>query len=77
MINLWLINKIYPGWMKIMTKEEMLEGLLAGRKLIQEEWSDKSEIQAVDELVAEGKAFATKWEYRDNFQCEMRSVVKA
>lgn len=55
-----------------MTKEEMRDGLDAGRVLVQEEWADKEEIRAVDELVAEGTAFATPWEYKDGFQCEHR-----
>lgn len=58
-----------------MTKDEMERGLASGRRLIQEEWADRDEISAVDELVAEGKATATAWQYRDGFQCEMRSVV--
>ncbi len=58
-----------------MTKEEMERGLAAGRRLVQEEWADRNEIRAVDELVAEGKANATAWQYRDGFQCEMRSIV--
>ena len=57
-----------------MTKEEMEIGLKQGRTLIQEEWSSRDEIAAVDALVAEGKATATEWQYRDNFQCEMRRV---
>jgi hypothetical protein len=59
-----------------MTKEEMRRGLQSGRRLNQEEWSERSEIAAVDELVAEGVAAATPWEYRDGFQCERR-VVRA
>lgn len=57
-----------------MTKEEMAKGLAAGRTLTQEEWADKTEIKAVDELIAEGKAKATPWEYKDNFQCKRRKV---
>lgn len=60
-----------------MTKDEMATGLAAGRCLIQEEWSTPAEIRAVDELVAEGKAQATPWEYTDGFQCERRIVVGA
>lgn len=58
-----------------MTKEEMATGLAAGRRLIQEEWADAEEIQAVDELVAEGQATATAWEWRDGFQCKRRIVT--
>jgi hypothetical protein len=58
-----------------MTKEEMAEGLAKGRSLTQEEWAVKSEIQAVDELIAEGKAIATPWTYSDNFQCYFRKIV--
>lgn len=57
-----------------MTKQEMQSGLAAGRRLIQEEWADGSEIKAVDELVAEGHAVATPWQWRDGFQC-MRRIV--
>lgn len=57
-----------------MTKDEMRAGLVAGRKLRQEEWSQPEEIRAVDELIAEGVATATKWEYRFGFQCEVRDI---
>lgn len=57
------------------SKTEMEAGLAAGRRLCQEEWSAQSEITAVNELVAEGKAVASKWEYHDNFQCERRYVT--
>lgn len=57
-----------------MTKHEMREGLAAGRVLIQEEWADRHEIEAVDELVSEGVATATPWEYKDGFQCERRRI---
>lgn len=57
-----------------MTKDEIAEGLARGRRLIQEEWADPAEIAAVDELVAEGKATATPWEWSDGFQCERRLV---
>lgn len=57
-----------------MTKEEMRAGLATGRTLIQEEWADPEEIIAVDELVAEGAATATPWEYKDTFQCKRRRV---
>lgn len=56
--------------------EEMRRGLAAGRTLIQEEWSTPEEIQAVDQLIAEGFAEASPWEYKDNFQCERRRVYK-
>lgn len=58
-----------------MTKDERARGLAAGRRLVQEEWADRAEIIAVDELVSEGKASATPWEYRDGFQCERRIVT--
>ena len=59
-----------------MSKDEMLAGLRAGRTLIQEEWADAEEIRAVDELIAEGKARATPWEWRDGFQCERRRIAR-
>lgn len=58
-----------------MTKAEMLEGLEQGRTLIQEEWSHEKEIQWIDELIKEGKATSTPWEYKDNFQCERRRIT--
>jgi hypothetical protein len=58
-----------------MTKEEMACGLAAGRRLVQEERAHKQEIAWVDELVAEGKAQAGPWEYKDNFQCERRVII--
>lgn len=58
-----------------MTKEEMLVGLKAGRTLIQEEWADAAEIQTVDELIADGSAQSTPWEWRDEFQCERRRIT--
>ena len=61
----------------MMTKEEMRTGLARGRRLIQEEWSKPEEITAVNELVAEGFATATPWEWKDGFQCERRVVTKA
>lgn len=60
-----------------MTKEEMRAGLKQGRRLIQEEWASGQEIAWVDELVAEGIADATPWEYHGNFQCERRVVTGA
>lgn len=62
-----------------MTKAEMATGLAAGRRLIQEEWADGSEIKAVDELVAEGIACATPWQWGDGrrFQCMRRIVTGA
>lgn len=60
-----------------MKKDEMKAGLLAGRRLRQEEWSEIHEINAVDELVAEGIATVTPWAYRDGFQCEVRDVTRA
>lgn len=59
-----------------MTRKEMEAGLAAGRRLIQEEWADSSEINAVDQLVSEGKAQATPWQWKDNFQC-MRRIITA
>lgn len=59
-----------------MTKDEMAKGLAAGRRLIQEEWADGSEIDAVDQLIAEGKAAASPWQWKDNFQC-MRRIITA
>lgn len=58
-----------------LTKDEMAEGFAKGRTLIQEEWAHPSEIKWVDELIAEGKATSTPWEYKDNFQCERRRVT--
>ena len=58
-----------------MPKDEIAKGLAAGRRLVQEEWCNPQEIAFVDELVAEGKAEASEWQYRDNFQCEMRHVT--
>ncbi|SFV31226.1 hypothetical protein SAMN05216456_1274 [Devosia crocina] len=58
-----------------MTKEQILDGLIAGRTLIQEEWAIYAEIQAVDELVAENKATATRWEWRPSYQCERRVIT--
>lgn len=58
-----------------MTKGEMAEGLARGRTLIQEEWASPQEIKWVDELITEGKAKATPWEYKDSFQCERRRVT--
>lgn len=60
----------------MITKAQMIEGLAKGRTLIQEEWADAREIKAVDELVAEGKAKATPWEYKDGFQCERRVITR-
>lgn len=57
-----------------MTKDEMITGLQAGRTLIQEEWAAHEEVQCVDELVDEGVATATAWEWRDNFQCRRRII---
>lgn len=60
-----------------MTREEMVEGLRAGRRLCQEEWADANDIVLVDSLVAEGIAVATPFRYNDNFQCERRYVTAA
>ena len=56
---------------------EMREGLARGRRLMQKEWADPKEIAAVDQLVAEGVAKATPWEYHGNFQCSRRIVTAA
>jgi hypothetical protein len=58
-----------------MSREEMAAGFAAGRSLIQEEWANAQEIAWVDELIAEGKAMATAWEYHPNYQCERRRVT--
>lgn len=58
-----------------MTKDEMREGFARGRTLIQEEWAHPDEIKFVDELISEGAATASPWEYKDNFQCERRRVT--
>lgn len=58
-----------------MTKDEILEGLRAGRTLIQEEWSTYAEIEAVNQLVLEGYASATRWEWKSSFQCERRVIT--
>ena len=58
-----------------MTRNEMKKGFAQGRTLIQEEWADLADIATADKLIEEGKATATAWEYRDNFQCEMRRVT--
>lgn len=60
-----------------MTKAEIAEGLAKGRTLIQEEWSTREEIQAVDDLVADGVAVSTPWQWHDNFQCERRKIRRA
>lgn len=58
-----------------MTKDEMREGFLQGRTLIQEEWAPHDEIQAVDELIKEGVAeVEDDWRYIDTYQCERRRV---
>lgn len=63
-----------PGELK-MTKDEMRDGFKQGRTLIQEEWAHPSEKQWMDELITEGAATATPWEYKDNFQCERRRIT--
>lgn len=57
-----------------MSKDEILEGLRAHRTLIQEEWATYAEIQAVNELVLEGYAKATRWEWKASHQCECRTI---
>jgi hypothetical protein len=63
-----------PGELR-MTKEDMRAGFARGRTLTQEEWAHPSEIKWVDELIAEGAATSTPWEYKDGFQCERRRVT--
>jgi hypothetical protein len=59
-----------------MTKEQMRDGFMRGRTLVQEEWANSQEIKWVDELIAEGVAtVSAPWEYKDNFQCERRRVT--
>lgn len=58
-----------------MSKEQMAAGFLQGRTLTQEEWAHPSERQWIDELIAEGKANATPWAYKDAFQCNMRRIT--
>lgn len=59
-----------------MTKEQMREGFARGKTLVQEEWSNASEIKWVDELIAEGVAVVSApWQYLDGFQCERRRVT--
>lgn len=57
-----------------MTKVEIERGLAAGRTLIQEEWAHPQEVAWVEELIAEGKAVASPWEYLDTYQCERRRI---
>lgn len=57
-----------------MTKEEIAVGLRCGRGLTQEEWAHPDEIRFVDELIAEGIAAASPFEYKDEFQCERRLI---
>lgn len=58
-----------------MTREEMEQGLAVGRVLIQEEWAHPQEIAWADELVSEGKATASDWQYHPNYQCERRRIT--
>jgi len=64
-----------PGELK-MNKEQIRDGLAKGQTLIQEEWAHPFEHRWVEELIAEGIAEATPWEYKDNYQCEMRYVTR-
>jgi hypothetical protein len=57
------------------TKEEMVEGFARGRVLMQEEWAHPQEIEWVDELISEGIAEATPWEYLDTYQCQRRKIT--
>lgn len=63
-----------PGVLK-MSKEEMERGFAQGRTLIQEEWAHPDEIKWADELIAAGKATASAWQYKDEFQCERRLIT--
>jgi hypothetical protein len=65
-----------PGAFAKMKKDEIRAGLVQGWRLCQEEWATDEEIKAVDELVKEGLADVTPWEYSDNFQCERRFVTR-
>lgn len=59
-----------------MTKDQMREGFARGKALTQEEWANPSEVQWLDELVAEGVAtVSAPWEYKDGFQCRRRRVT--
>lgn len=58
-----------------MTREELVRGFAQGRSVIQEEWVHPQEKQWIEELIKEGLATATPWQYKDNFQCEMRKVT--
>lgn len=55
-------------------KAEIVERLAGGRTILQEEWSDRYEIVAVDQLIAAGVAITDGWEYKDGFQCERRVI---
>lgn len=59
----------------MMNKQQMLNGFAKGRKLTQEEWTHPQEKIWVDECIKEGKATATDWKYKDNFQCEVRYIT--
>lgn len=63
-------------WIDDMKKDEIRAGLIQGWRLCQEEWADEESIKAVDELVKEGIAVATPWEYIDSYQCERRIVTR-
>lgn len=39
-----------------MTREEIIEGLRAGRTLVQDGWATEQEVRVVDDLVREGLA---------------------
>jgi len=55
-----------------MTKQEMIDCLSSGQRLIQVDWADDSERAAVDELVKEGKAHATPWQLMGRLQAMRR-----
>lgn len=57
-----------------MSYDELQTGLSKGRRMIQEEWANPSEIEDTDKLIELGYANATKWEYKDGFQCERRII---
>jgi hypothetical protein len=60
----------------MMTKQDIFDGFDKDNHpaLVQEEWAAASEILAVEELIAEGKVWATDWVYKDGFQCCARII---
>jgi hypothetical protein len=57
-----------------MAKESIKSTLLSNRTITQDEYAKPEEIEAVDELVAEGFAIATPWAYRSPHTCKVRFV---